>query len=161
MPPFLAGGEMIDRVGFPTTTFNGLPFKFEAGTPNIAGAIGMAAAIDYLAGIDRRAAQDHEQALLARTLELADGVVGLRRIGTPAHAAGIFSFLLEGTHPSDVGMLLDQQGIAVRTGHHCAQPLMDRLGIPGTVRASFAIYNTQEDVTRLFEGIHKAKSLFA
>ena len=161
MPPFLGGGEMIERVGFPTTTYNTVPFKFEAGTPNIAGAIGMAAAIDYLATIDREAAAEHEAALLARCLDLAGEVAGLRSVGTPAHAAGIFSFLLEGTHPSDVGMLLDQQGIAVRTGHHCAQPLMDSLGIPGTVRASFSIYNTQEDVTRLFEGIRKAKSLFS
>ena len=161
MPPFMGGGEMIDRVAFPTTTFNVPPFKFEAGTPNIAGAIGLAAAIDYLGGLDREAAMEHETALLARTLELAEGVDGLRRVGTSAHAAGIFSFLLEGTHPSDVGMLLDQQGIAVRTGHHCAQPLMERLGIPGTVRASYSIYNTQEDVSRLFEGIHKAKRLFA
>ncbi len=161
MPPFMGGGEMIERVAFPTTTFNSLPFKFEAGTPNIAGAIGLAAAIDYLGTIDREAAMAHEAALLARTLELAAEVEGLRRVGTPAHAAGIFSFLLEGTHPSDVGMLLDQQGIAVRTGHHCAQPLMERLGIPGTVRASYSIYNTQEDVSRLFEGIHKAKRLFA
>ncbi len=161
MPPFLGGGEMIERVGFPTTTFSGLPFKFEAGTPHIAGAIGLAAAIDYLGTIDRRAAAEHEAALLARTLALAGEVAGLRRVGNPVHAAGIFSFLLEGAHPSDVGMLLDQQGIAVRTGHHCAQPLMERLGIPGTVRASFSIYNTQEDVTRLFEGIHKAQRLFA
>jgi len=161
MPPFLGGGEMIDQVGFPTTTFAGLPFKFEAGTPNISGAIGLAAAIDYLGTIDREAAAQHEAALLARTLELAAEVAGLRRVGSPAHAVGIFSFLLEGTHPSDVGMLLDQQGIAVRTGHHCTQPLMERLGIPGTVRASFSIYNTQEDVTRLFEGIHKAQRLFA
>ena len=161
MPPFMGGGEMIERVGFPTTTFNGLPFKFEAGTPNIAGVIGLAAAIDYLGNLDRQAAADHEAALLALTLELAEGVPGLRRVGRPAHAAGIFSFLLEGTHPSDVGMLLDQQGIAVRTGHHCAQPLMERFGIPGTVRATYSIYNTQEDVARLFEGIRKAKSLFA
>ena len=161
MPPFLGGGEMIERVSFATTTFNGLPFKFEAGTPNIAGAVGLGAAIDYLGTIDRHAAAEHEAALLASALELAAEVDGLQRIGTPVHAAGIFSFLLAGTHPSDVGMLLDQQGIAVRTGHHCAQPLMERLGIPGTVRASFSIYNTQEDVTRLFEGIHKAKSLFA
>ena len=161
MPPFLGGGEMIERVGFPTTTFSGLPFKFEAGTPNISGAIGLAAAIDYLGTIDRRAAAEHEAALLTRTLALAREVAGLRRVGSPVHAAGIFSFLLEGAHPSDVGMLLDQQGIAVRTGHHCAQPLMDRLGVPGTVRASFSIYNTQEDVTRLFEGIHKAQRLFA
>ena len=161
MPPFLAGGEMIERVSFSGTTFNQLPFKFEAGTPNMAGAIGLAAAIDYLGTIDRQAAAEHEAALLERSIELAGEVEGLRRIGTPAHSAGIFSFLLEGTHPSDVGMLLDQQGIAVRTGHHCAQPLMERLGIPGTVRASYSIYNTQDDVTRLFEGIHKAKSLFA
>lgn len=161
MPPFLGGGEMIEQVSFPTTTFNGLPFKFEAGTPNIAGAIGLAAAVDYLGGIDREGAAAHEEALLQRTLELAAEVKGLRRIGDPKHAAGIFSFLLEGTHPSDLGMLLDQQGIAVRTGHHCAQPLMARYGIPGTVRASYSIYNTFEDVTRLFDGIRKAQRLFA
>jgi len=160
MPPFLGGGEMIETVSFTGTTFSSLPFKFEAGTPNIAGAIGLGAAIDYVEGLDRAAAAEHEAALLHHTLELADEVPGLQRIGTPAHSAGIFSFLLEGTHPSDLGMLLDQQGIAVRTGHHCAQPLMDRFGIPGTVRASYSIYNTQEDVTRLFEGIHKARRLF-
>ena len=161
MPPFLGGGEMIEQVAFPTTSFSGLPFKFEAGTPNIAGAIGLAAAVDYLAGLDREGAAAHEEALLQRTLELAAEVPGLRRIGKPDHAAGIFSFLLEGCHPSDLGMLLDQQGIAVRTGHHCAQPLMARFGISGTVRASYSIYNTQEDVTRLFEGIRKAQRLFA
>ena len=161
MPPFLGGGEMIEQVAFPASTFNSLPFKFEAGTPNIAGAIGLGAAVEYLAGIDREGAAAHEAALLQRTLELAEQVQGLRRIGHPRHAAGIFSFLLEGMHPSDLGMLLDQQGIAVRTGHHCAQPLMARFGIPGTVRASYSIYNTQEDVSRLFEGIHKAQRLFA
>ena len=160
MPPFLGGGEMIETVSFTGTTFSALPFKFEAGTPNIAGAIGLGAAIDYVEGLDRAAAAEHEAALLQRTLELAGDIPGLRRIGTQVDSAGIFSFLLEGTHPSDLGMLLDQQGIAVRTGHHCAQPLMDRFGIPGTVRASYSIYNTQEDVTRLFEGIHKARSLF-
>ena len=161
MPPFLGGGEMIEQVAFSASTFNSLPFKFEAGTPNIAGAIGLGAAVEYLAGIDRQGAAAHEAALLQRTLELAEQVQGLRRIGHPRHAAGIFSFLLEGMHPSDLGMLLDQQGIAVRTGHHCAQPLMARFGIPGTVRASYSIYNTQEDVSRLFEGIHKAQRLFA
>jgi len=160
MPPFLGGGEMIERVSFEGTTFNTLPFKFEAGTPHIAGAIGLAAAIDYLEGLDREAAVAHEMELLRYTLELAEDVEGLRRIGTPDHAAGIFSFLLEGTHPSDLGMLLDQQGIAVRTGHHCAQPLMDRYGVPGTVRASYSIYNTRDDVDALFAGIRKAKSLF-
>jgi len=119
----------------------------------------MAAAIDYLAGIDMAAAAAHEQALLAQTLDLAQDVDGLRRIGNPARSVGIFSFLLEGAHPADLGMLLDQQGIAVRTGDHCAQPLMARYDIPGTVRASYAMYNTAADVERLFEGIHKAGRL--
>ena len=102
----------------------------------------------------------HEQALLEYTIEQAADIQGLRRIGTPVHAAGIFSFLLEGCHPSDLGMLLDQQGIAVRTGHHCAQPLMDRYGVPGTARASYSIYNTRDDVDALFAGIRKAQQLF-
>jgi len=160
MPPFLGGGEMIERVSFAGTTFNHLPFKFEAGTPNIAGAIGLAAAIDYLSSLDRSGAAAHEAGLLALTLELAGEVPGLERVGAPAEAAGIFSFLLAGSHPSDLGMLLDEQGIAVRTGHHCAQPLMERFGIPGTVRASYSIYNTQDDVQRLFEGIRRAARLF-
>jgi cysteine desulfurase/selenocysteine lyase len=161
MPPFFGGGEMIETVSFAGTTFNSLPFKFEAGTPHIAGAIGLAAAIDYLDGIDREAAAAHEAALLQKTLQMAENIEGLRRVGAPAHAAGIFSFLLDGAHPSDIGMLLDQQGIAVRTGHHCAQPLMDRFGVPGTVRASYSIYNTDADVEALFEGIRKAQRLFA
>jgi cysteine desulfurase/selenocysteine lyase len=161
MPPFLGGGEMIESVSFDGTTFNSLPFKFEAGTPHIAGAIGLAAAIDYLGGIDRDAAAAHESSLLARTIEGAADIPGLRRIGAPAHCAGIFSFVLEGCHPSDVGMLLDEQGIAVRTGHHCAQPLMARLGVPGTVRASFAMYNSEDDVDRLLAGIRRAQALFA
>jgi len=160
MPPFLGGGEMIETVSFEGTTFNTLPFKFEAGTPNISGAIGLAAALDYLGGLDMAGAAAHERALLERTLELARDVDGLRRIGNPAHSIGIFSFVLDGVPPSDLGMLLDQQGIAVRTGHHCAQPLMDFYGVPGTVRASYALYNTAEEVERLFEGIHKAKRLF-
>jgi cysteine desulfurase/selenocysteine lyase len=160
MPPFLGGGEMIETVSFEGTTFNTLPFKFEAGTPNIAGVIGLGAAIDYLNALDRQAAAAHEVALLEHTLELAKDIEGLRRVGSPNHAAGIFSFLLEGTHPSDLGMLLDQQGIAVRTGHHCAQPLMDFYGVPGTARASYSIYNTHADVEALFAGIRKAKSLF-
>jgi cysteine desulfurase/selenocysteine lyase len=137
-----------------------LPFKFEAGTPHIAGVIGLAAAIDYLQNLDRAAAADHEAMLLDYTLTLAADIEGLRRIGNPRRVAGIFSFVLEGTHPSDLGMLLDQQGIAVRTGHHCAQPLMARYGVPGTVRASYTIYNTRADVDALFAGICKAKSLF-
>ncbi|WP_277602442.1 aminotransferase class V-fold PLP-dependent enzyme [Parahaliea mediterranea] len=160
MPPFLGGGEMIETVSFAGTTFNSLPFKFEAGTPNICGAIGLAAAIDYLRGVDMAAAATHELALLERSIELASEVDGLRRIGSPARSIGIFSFVLDGVHPSDLGMLLDQQGVAVRTGHHCAQPLMDFYSVPGTVRASYALYNTAEEVERLFEGIHKAKRLF-
>ncbi|MEP4484258.1 MAG: cysteine desulfurase [Halioglobus sp.] len=160
MPPYMGGGEMIETVSFSGTTFNMLPFKFEAGTPNIAGVVGLGAAIDYLSTIDRTAAASHEADLLAYSIELASEIEGLTRVGTPAKSAGIFSFVLDSCHPSDVGMLLDEQGIAVRTGHHCAQPLMERLGVPGTVRASYSIYNTQDDVTRLFEGIRKAKSLF-
>ncbi len=161
MPPFLGGGEMIETVSFAGTTFNTLPFKFEAGTPNIAGVIGLGAAIQYLDGIDREAAAAHELALLDYTLELAAEIPAIRRIGEPRSAAGIFSFLLEGCHPSDLGMLLDQQGIAVRTGHHCAQPLMERYGVPGTARASYSIYNTREDVDALFAGIRKAQALFS
>lgn len=161
MPPFLGGGEMIETVSFAGTTFNTLPFKFEAGTPHIAGAIGLAAAIDYVNGLDRKAAAAHEEALLQYTVSQSEQIKGLRRVGTPRHAAGIFSFLLEGCHPSDLGMLLDQQGIAVRTGHHCAQPLMDRYGVPGTVRASYSIYNTREDVDALYAGIRKAQALFS
>ncbi len=161
MPPFLGGGEMIETVSFAGTTFNTIPFKFEAGTPHIEGVIGLGAAIDWLNGIDRKAAAAHEQDLLEYTLKLAEDIPGLRRIGTSVHSAGIFSFLLEGCHPSDLGMLLDQQGIAVRTGHHCAQPLMDRYGVPGTARASYSIYNTREDVDALFAGIRKAQALFA
>ena len=161
MPPFLAGGEMIERVSFSGTTFNALPFKFEAGTPHIAGAIGLAAAIDYLAGVDRAAAAAHEEMLLAETVARTADIPGLTRVGAPAKSAGIFSFVLEGCHPSDLGMLLDEQGIAVRTGHHCAQPLMDRLAVPGTVRASYSMYNTLEDVEALVAGIRKAQTLFS
>ncbi len=160
MPPFLGGGEMIDSVSFTGSTWNTLPFKFEAGTPDIAGAIGLAAAIDYLDGIDMEAAARHEVALLEQSIALGAEVEGLRRIGDPAQSVGIFSFVIDGIHPSDLGMLLDQQGIAVRTGHHCAQPLMTHYQLPGTARASYSLYNTAEDVERLFAGIHKAKRLF-
>ncbi|NQY04071.1 MAG: cysteine desulfurase [Halieaceae bacterium] len=160
MPPFLGGGEMIETVSFSGTTFNTLPFKFEAGTPNIAGVIGLGAAIDYVQSLDRVAAAAHEQDLLEYTLALAADIDGLSRVGHPREAVGIYSFLLAGCHPSDVGMLLDQQGIAVRTGHHCAQPLMAHYGVPGTARASYTIYNTREDVDALMAGIRKAKALF-
>lgn len=158
MPPYQGGGEMISTVAFEGTTFNTLPYKFEAGTPNIAGAIGMAAAVDYLAALDRSALVAHESALLAYAHERAASCDGLRRIGCAEQIAGAFSFLLDGTHPADVGMLLDQQGVAVRTGDHCAQPIMKQFGIPGTVRASFALYNTRDDVDRLFTALEKAKT---
>lgn len=159
MPPYQGGGEMIETVSFEGTTFNKLPYKFEAGTPDIAGAIGLAAAINYLNALDRRALAAHEDALLAYATEKALAVPGLKIIGTAASKAAVLGFVLEGAHPSDIGMLLDQQGVAVRTGHHCAQPLMQCYGISGTVRASFCFYNTFEDVDRLFTALEKVRKL--
>lgn len=157
MPPYQGGGEMIETVSFQGTTFNQLPYKFEAGTPDIAGVIGFGAAVDYLQRIDREAAARHEQKLLEYAEERARQTPGIKLVGTAARKASVMSFLLEGTHPHDVGMLLDQQGIAVRTGNHCAQPIMDQFCIPGTVRASFSFYNTRDDVDRLFEALDKAR----
>lgn len=161
MPPYQGGGEMIETVSFAGTTFNALPYKFEAGTPDIAGAIGLAASIDYLQQFDRGAIAQHEAGLLEYCWQRAAEFEGLQRVGKAGQIAGVFSFLLTGAHPSDVGMMLDQQGIAVRTGHHCAQPLMARFGIPGTVRASFALYNTRDDVDKLFAGLEKVRNLFS
>ncbi len=157
MPPYQGGGEMIEHCSFDKTTYNVLPYKFEAGTPNIAGAIGLATAINYLNGLDRVLLEQHENNLLERANELADKLGGLRKIGTASNKASVFSFLLDGAHPADVGTLLDQQGIAVRTGHHCAMPIMEQFNVPGTVRASFSFYNTMDDVERLFAGLEKAK----
>jgi cysteine desulfurase/selenocysteine lyase len=158
MPPYQGGGEMIETVAFTGTTFNQLPYKFEAGTPDIAGAIGLGAAIDYLNAMDRKAAAGHEQALLFYAEEKARSTSGLKLVGTAADKTSVMSFLLEGVHPADVGVLLDKQGIAVRTGNHCAQPIMDQFGIPGTIRASFSFYNTFDEVDRLFAAIEKAKT---
>lgn len=157
MPPYQGGGEMIETVSFCGTTFNQLPYKFEAGTPDIAGVIGFGAAIDYLNKLDRQAAADHEQALLEYAEKKARATSGITLIGTSAHKTSVMSFILEGAHPADVGVLLDKQGVAVRTGNHCAQPIMDQFGIPGTVRASFSFYNTFDEVDRLFAAIEKAK----
>jgi cysteine desulfurase/selenocysteine lyase len=157
MPPVQGGGEMIEKVSFSGTTYQGLPFKFESGTPNIAGAIGLDAALKYLMDLDRDALSQYEDELLNYAHQCAEKCEGMRLVGTAKHKAGVLSFLLEGTHPSDVGMLLDQQGIAVRTGHHCAMPIMDQFGIPGTARASFSIYNTKQEVDALFEAIEKVK----
>lgn len=159
MPPYQGGGEMIETVSFAGTTYNQLPYKFEAGTPDIAGAIGLGAAIDYLHTLDRQALAAHEDALLAYATKKALDVPGLRIIGTANAKAAVLGFVIEGTHPSDIGMLLDQQGIAVRTGHHCAQPLMQQFGIPGTVRASVSIYNNFEDIDRLFIALEKVRQL--
>jgi cysteine desulfurase/selenocysteine lyase len=144
---------MIETVSFAGTTFNQLPYKFEAGTPDIAGVIGFGAAIDYLNQLDRNAAAEHEQALLAYAEEKARTTTGIELIGTSARKTSVMSFMLKGAHPADVGVLLDKQGVAVRTGNHCAQPIMDQFGIPGTVRASFSFYNTFDEVDRLFAAI--------
>jgi len=158
MPPWHGGGEMIETVSFEGTTYATLPFKFEAGTPNIAGAIGLASAFNYVNQFDRQDLLQHEQSLLNYCIEQSSQIDGLQRIGQSHNSASVFSFLVEGTHPADVGTLLDQQGVAVRTGHHCAQPLMQNFSIPGTVRASFSIYNTRDDIDRLFEALNKVLS---
>ncbi len=158
MPPWQGGGEMIEEVRIEGTTYAKLPFKFEAGTPNIAGAVGLGAAIDYLEGLDAGVVAGHEARLLQAATAGLQQVEGMRIVGTAPDKAPLVSFLMDGAHPHDVGTLLDQQGIAVRTGHHCAMPLMERLGIPGTVRASFALYNSLADVERLVAGVHKARS---
>lgn len=158
MPPYQGGGEMIDQVSFEGTTFAGLPYRFEAGTPNIADAIALGSAVDWIRALDRDAVAAHETTLLESVLARAERFQGFRLIGNPGNRVSIVSFLIDGTHPHDVGTLLDQQGIAVRTGHHCTQPLMARFGIPGTVRASFCLYNTLEEVDRLFNALEKVKS---
>ncbi|MBR9870437.1 MAG: cysteine desulfurase [Gammaproteobacteria bacterium] len=160
MPPYQGGGEMIERVSFERTTWNVLPYKFEAGTPAIAEAVGLAAAIRYLDNLDRKAMEAAENALLARANELVSTVPGMEIIGTAAKKVPVMSFKIAGLHPSDIGTLLDQQGIAIRTGHHCAMPLMDFYGVPGTARASFAFYNTLEEVEQLFAGLQKIQRLF-
>ncbi|HEV2147200.1 MAG TPA: cysteine desulfurase [Longimicrobiaceae bacterium] len=162
MPPFHGGGDMIDVVELERCTFAPLPSKFEAGTPNVAGAVGMAAAVDFLAGIGREAILAHERALLAYALERMAEVPDLVLYGPqdPAERSGLVSFTLADVHPHDLATILDAQGIAIRAGHHCAQPLMRRLGLSSTARASFYLYNTRADVDRLVEGLQHARSLF-
>ena len=156
MPPYQTGGEMIETVTFEASTWNQLPYKFEAGTPHIAGAVGLGAAIDWLNAQDRQAFLAHEEDLRDYVTERARAFPGLRIIGDTPSKVATLSFLLDGAHPNDVGTLLDQQGVAVRTGHHCTMPLMNLLGIPGTVRASFAPYNRRDDIDRLFTALEKA-----
>ena len=161
MPPYQGGGDMISSVTFEKTTYNELPYKFEAGTPDIAGAIGLGAALKYIGdlGMDNVAAHEHE--LLAYATEAVGAIPGVRLIGTASERAGVLSFMLEGVHPHDLGTILDREGIAIRTGHHCAQPVMDRFGIAATARASFAVYNTKEEVDALVKGIRSAHEVFA
>ncbi|MCP1598725.1 cysteine sulfinate desulfinase/cysteine desulfurase/selenocysteine lyase [Aeromonas caviae] len=160
MPPWQAGGEMIDRVSFSGTTFNTLPFKFEAGTPHIAGAIGLAAAIGFVMEQDKDSLASHEAALTDYLVAGLQQVPGLRLVGDPGQRAGAVSFLLDDIHPQDAATLLDMQGIALRVGHHCAMPLMESLGIGGTMRASLACYNNRDDVDALLAALHKLRDFF-
>jgi len=161
MPPYQGGGDMISSVTFEKTTWNKVPHKFEAGTPDMAGVIAWRAAIDYMnrVGVARIAAHEHE--LLEYATQVVGGLPGVRIVGTAKEKASVLSFVIEDVHPHDIGTILDQEGIAVRTGHHCAQPVMDRFGIPATVRASFAMYNTREEVDALACGIRKVREVFA
>jgi cysteine desulfurase/selenocysteine lyase len=161
MPPYQGGGDMIRSVTFEKTIYNDLPYKFEAGTPHIAGAIGLGAALEYVSrvGIDRAGA--HEQELLVYATELLSAIQGLRLIGTAREKIGVLSFVIDGIHPHDVGTVLDRDGIAVRTGHHCAQPVMERFSVPATTRASLALYNTKAEVDALANGIRRVQRIFA
>ena len=156
MPPWQGGGEMIEQVSFEGSTYNQLPYKFEAGTPNIEGAIALGAAIDYLNQFDRTELTKYEMELIAYATDKASEIPGLKVIGSDCPKTSVLSFVIQGVHGQDIGMILDQQGIAVRTGHHCAMPLMQALQLNGTVRASFSFYNTKQEVDLLFKGIKKA-----
>jgi cysteine desulfurase/selenocysteine lyase len=160
MPPYQGGGDMISLVTFEKTHYNVLPYKFEAGTPNIAGVIGLGAAIDYLQALDWDQVTAHEQRLLARGTEALAEIVPLRIIGTAKEKAGVLSFVLDHVHAHDVGTILDQEGVAVRAGHHCAMPVMQRFGVPATTRASFAFYNTMEEIDVLARAIHRVLKVF-
>jgi cysteine desulfurase/selenocysteine lyase len=160
MVPYQGGGEMIASVSFERTTYNRIPYKFEAGTPNIAGAVGLGATVDYLRSIDLRAAWAHEEELLRYATDVLLEVPGLRLIGTTRDKTSVLSFVLEGVHPHDVATILDQDGIAVRAGHHCAQPVMQRFGIPATTRASLGLYNTRGEIDALVAGLHRVREIF-
>ncbi|HEU5398675.1 MAG TPA: cysteine desulfurase [Gammaproteobacteria bacterium] len=160
MPPWQGGGEMIRIVRFGETTYNDLPHKFEAGTPDIAGAVGLGAAVDYLHAVDLDAAQPYEQELLAYGAAQLEKVPGVKLVGTAKHKAGVLSFVMDGVHPHDLGTIVDQEGVAIRTGHHCAMPVMERYGLPATARASLAFYNTRADLDALVAALHKAREMF-
>jgi len=160
MPPYQGGGDMIRSVTFEKTTYNDLPFKFEAGTPNIGGAIGLGVAIDYLHELDLNSIQRLEHELLAYATQQIQTIPGVRIIGTAERKAGVLSFVIEGIHPHDIGTILDVEGVAIRTGHHCAQPVMKHFGVPATARASFAFYNTKEEVDAFIKALHKVLEVF-
>ena len=160
MPPFLGGGDMIASVTFEKSTWNELPYKFEAGTPHIEGAIGLGAAIDYITSIGLEAAAAHEQDLLVYGTQVLEGIPAVRLVGTARRKASILSFVMENIHPHDIGTVVDREGVAIRTGHHCAQPVMDRFGIPATARASLAMYNTREELDALGAALRKTIEVF-
>ncbi|MEZ5316318.1 MAG: cysteine desulfurase [Vicinamibacterales bacterium] len=159
MPPFLGGGDMIASVTFERSTWNELPYKFEAGTPNIAGAVGLGAAIDFVRGIGFEAIGAHEARLLEAATERLSDVPGLRIIGTARRKASVVSFVMAGCHPHDIGTIVDREGVAIRTGHHCAQPVMERFGVPATARASFAMYNTVDEIDALCAALARVRAL--
>jgi len=161
MPPWQGGGDMILTVAIQASTWNSLPWKFEAGTPNMSGAVGLAAAIDYIESLGRECIAAHEQSLLTHATAALSQVPGLRLIGTAPHKAGVLSFVLEGIHPHDIGTILDREGVAIRTGHHCAMPAMDWFGVPATARASFGCYSTVADIDALVAGIQRVREVFA
>jgi cysteine desulfurase/selenocysteine lyase len=161
MPPWQGGGDMILAVSFSKTTYNSLPYKFEAGTPNISGTVGLGAAVDFLESMDLHGAHEHEHALLQYATAALSKIEGLRIVGTAPDKASLVSFTVAGVHPHDLGTILDEDGIAIRTGHHCAMPVMEFFGLPATARASFAFYNTFEEIDRLGAGVERARKIFA
>jgi cysteine desulfurase/selenocysteine lyase len=161
LPPFLGGGDMIRSVTFERSTWHELPHKFEAGTPDVAGAIGLGAALDYISAVGLHEIEAYERELLAYATEVVSGIPGVRLIGTARRKASVLSFVLENVHPHDIGTIVDREGVAIRTGHHCAQPVMDRFGVPATARASLAMYNTREDVDALGRAVRRAREMFS
>jgi len=160
MPPYQGGGDMIASVTFEKTEYNRLPYKFEAGTPHIAGVVGLGAAVDYLSGLDAAGRMAHEDDLLTYATERVGGLPRVRIVGTAREKTSVLSFVMEGVHPHDIGTILDREGVAIRAGHHCAQPLMDRLGVDATARASLALYNTREDIDALAAGLRRVLEVF-
>ena len=161
MPPYQGGGDMIETVGIERSTFAPLPAKFEAGTPNVAGVVGLGAALGWIESVGRAVIAGHEEMLVRYTVERLEETDGVSVVGSPAERAGVVSFVMDGIHPHDIGTILDADGIAVRGGHHCAQPLMARLGVGSTARASFAAYNTIEDVDALVNGLGRVRRVFS